>query len=73
MYIKDMTGKVFGERVVIGMTHRKDAKGRAYWECKCQICGRTIEVRGDNLRIGNSKKCSYCAFNGGGRYSREII
>lgn len=71
MSVKDMTGKVFGELVVIGMTNRTDAKGRAFWKCKCSTCERTIEVRGDNLRLGNSTKCSYC--RGNGRNSREIV
>ena len=56
MYVKDMTGKVFGELVVIGMTHRKDAKGRAFWKFKCRICGRMIEVRGGQFAIRKFKK-----------------
>ena len=71
MYVKDMTGKTFGELIVIGMANRTDAKKRAFWKCKCHMCERIIEVRGDNLRRGNSTKCSYCATNGRG--SREAV
>lgn len=71
-YVKDMTGKTFGNLTVIELTHRTDGKGRAFWKCKCEICKRLIEVRGDNLRRGISTKCSYCTIHGG-RNSREII
>lgn len=72
MYVKNISGERFGELLVIERTGRTDLKRRAYWKCKCLICGRFIEVRGDNLRRGASTKCCKC-HNGSGRGSREII
>lgn len=52
----DMTGKEFGELIVIERDFSK--KGRAFWFCKCS-CGKIISVMGKNLRSGNTKSCGH--------------
>lgn len=56
----DMTGQIFGHWYVLGFSYL-DEKKRAYWKCKCNICGRTKAVRGDNLRRGTSTRCIHCS------------
>ena len=69
--VKDISGQRFGSLLVIERTKTTDKKQRAFWKCKC-LCGKTIDVRGDRLRLGTSTKCSFCR-NGMGRASREIV
>lgn len=72
MLTKDLKGQVFGNFLVIEATNRTNKKRQKYWNCKCLICGKNYEIRGDNLRRGISTKCSGC--NGGRGYgSREIV
>lgn len=52
----DLTGKIFGRLTVLGRdTSRYDGRN-VFWWCKC-ICGKTVSVRGQDLRSGNSKSC----------------
>lgn len=53
--MRDLTGEKFGRLVV---TKRSDIKipRRAIWECECD-CGNKINVRGENLRSGNTTSC----------------
>lgn len=67
----DMIGKTIGDFTVIERTGRKDKKRRAFWRCKCNICKREFEIRGDNLRLSGERKCVIC--NGGGGKYREIV
>lgn len=70
--VKDLEGQIFGNFLVIEPTKRTNAKRQKFWKCKCLICGKYYEIRGDNLRRGISTKCCNC--NGGaGRGSREIV
>ena len=71
-FVKDLTGQTFGNFLVIEMTNRRNKKGQKFWKCKCLICAKVYEVRGDNLRLGNSSKCCGCN-KGAGRGSREIV
>lgn len=57
--MKDMAGKVYGYWHVLRFSY-VDKSGRAYWVCECGLCGRTEDVRGDNLRRGISTKCANC-------------
>lgn len=54
----NLIGKKFGKLEVIQFSGYKQGKDHrsAYWLCKCD-CGNTIEVKGVNLRIGNTKSC----------------
>lgn len=70
--IKDISGQRFGSFLVVEPTDRKNAKQQKFWKCKCLICGKHYEVRGDNLRRGVSTKCSTC-YSGRGRASREVV
>ena len=63
MRYKDIIGQKFGDLVVIGHSDRTNAKQQAFWLCRCG-CGRTIEVRGDNLRCGITKECTVCGRRG---------
>ena len=67
----DMTGKWFGQLQVIKATERKDARGNKFWACRCNICGRLVEIRGNNLRSRDMTQCSYCG--GKGARSRELL
>ena len=60
----DMTGKWFDHLQVIKETSRKDARGNKFWACRCNICGRLVEIRGNNLRSRNMTCCSYCGGKG---------
>lgn len=59
MRYKDIKGQRFGQLKVIEKDTRKNAKGQAYWICRCQ-CERLLSVRGDGLRLGTSTRCSEC-------------
>lgn len=70
--VKDISGQMFGNFLVIEQTGRVNAKQQKFWKCKCLICGKYYEVRGDNLRRGISTKCSVC-YGGRGWGSREVV
>jgi hypothetical protein len=70
-HTKDMHEMRFGRLKVIGISSRRGAKGQVYWRCECD-CGRLLDVRGDNLRRGNSTQCSDC-YNGCGHGSAFIL
>lgn len=63
---KDITGERFGNLIAERAISIRDRLGRIYWICKCD-CGNEILVRGDNLRRGNTSRCSDCR---GGRCSK---
>ena len=65
----DLTDRRFGTLHVLKRSKRTDTAGRAFWICRCD-CGRTAVIRGDNLRFGNTRQCSYCF--GSGRKSDFI-
>ncbi len=52
---KDISGDVFGELLVLSFTG-KDNKGKLLWKCRCS-CGTELEVRGSNLKSGNTRSC----------------
>lgn len=52
----DLTGKRFGNLVVIGQDSERDRFNRIKWICKCN-CGNVISVIGQSLRTGNTKSC----------------
>lgn len=52
--IEDLTNKKFGRWTVLERAPNKN--GAVYWKCKCD-CGAIKEVKGSNLRLGNSKSC----------------
>lgn len=56
---KDITGERFGHLIAKYPYSIRDKLGRIRWVCECD-CGKTILVRGDNLRRGNTKQCSNC-------------
>lgn len=55
----DLTGKIFGRLHVIKQVENiRTPNGRSHvaWECLCD-CGKTVIVRGDNLRNGHTVSC----------------
>jgi len=52
----DLTGQRFGRLVVIGIASHDMKTGVTKWACHCD-CGKTLEVRGYNLRNGHSQSC----------------
>lgn len=52
----DLTGKRFGNLVVIGQDSERDRFNRIKWICKCD-CGNVISIIGQSLRTGNTKSC----------------
>ena len=53
--IIDITGKTFGNWVVVGQDHSKP-KGPSSWITKCK-CGKTKSIRGTSLRRGDTISC----------------
>lgn len=51
----DMTGQKFGRLTVAAAAASSDT-GRAMWSCLCD-CGRTVIVKGKELRNGNNVSC----------------
>lgn len=62
----EMIGKRFGKLVVQKRSEKKSADGALYWICECD-CGRTIEVRGHNLKRTDGNQTVSC-----GCYHRSI-
>lgn len=53
--VKDLTGQKFGRWTVIERAS-SDKDGNARWKCQCE-CGNIKEIKGRNLRRGESKSC----------------
>lgn len=58
--VKDITGERFGQLIAEYALPIRDKLGRVEWVCKCD-CGNEIIIRGDNLRCGNTTRCSECS------------
>lgn len=56
-----MIGQKYGSWTVIEMG-KKDNRNRTYWLCQC-YCGKTKEIRSDNLKKQQSKTCN-CKIKG---------
>jgi hypothetical protein len=57
--IKDLTGQRFGRLVVLGLDKSKGGNPNrpgSYWFCRCD-CGNELTVRGNSLKIGDTKSC----------------
>lgn len=46
----DLTGQKFERLTAVKLI------GKGFWECQCD-CGKTVRVRGKDLRTGNTKSC----------------
>lgn len=55
----NLTGQRFGKWTVLEESKSKGSQGR-HFKCRCD-CGETKDVRGLDLRKGNSTKCKKCA------------
>lgn len=63
---EEMLNKRFGKLVVKQRSERKGNGGELYWICQCD-CGKTIEVRGHELRRKDENRTVSC-----GCYHRSI-
>ena len=63
----DLTGHVYGRLTVSAMSPeryvRRDGRSEFQWECECE-CGRTMTVRGNSLRTGNTSSCGCSRWKG---------
>jgi hypothetical protein len=53
--MKDITGEIHGDLEVLRYV-RSDKTGTV-WECKCHLCGKIVELRGDYVRQYTSCGC----------------
>lgn len=68
---KDLTGQRFGSLMVLEFDEEKYNKDklnqvskiRLHWKCQCDLCGRIVSVRGENLVSGNTRGCGCDAHN----------
>jgi hypothetical protein len=60
----DLTGKTFGERVVLKLSHQNPKSGSYYWSVRCS-CGREDIVSGSRLKKGT--RCLECSGRINGR------
>ena len=58
--IKDLTGKQFGELLVLSKTDKRTSDRRVIWLCRCS-CGAIVEIDSHRLITGNTKSCG-CLF-----------
>jgi hypothetical protein len=52
----DLTGKTFGELVVVSAGGRSGSRDKLMWKCLCS-CGKEKEVLGESLRSGRTISC----------------
>ena len=66
----DLTGRRFQYWTVI---ERAPNRGHALrWWCRCERCGRIVNVAGTSLKSGISKCCRQCANADGGRRTHGL-
>jgi len=53
----DMTGKEFGQLVVIERSPEKDPTRSIRWVCRCKLCGKFKTVNGSALRAKRMNSC----------------
>jgi len=58
---QDITGEVFNDLTVLGLSGRSiiNGKGRHLWKCKC-VCGNIRKATTTSLRTGAVKRCRAC-------------
>lgn len=60
--INNLRGERFGMWEVKRLSNHTKSN-HIYWVCICHGCGKTYDVRVDNLKRGQSHKCMQCAAN----------
>lgn len=54
----DMIGQHFGSLIVISLNKESTkAKGKTYYDCKCEKCGKIRTIQAYDLRSGNTQGC----------------
>lgn len=70
---KDLTGKTYGNLIVIERDFsKKDKRCSVFWKCKCS-CGRITTVSGNNLKRENTQSCGFCKNNSHGNAKIEKL
>lgn len=62
MYVRvdpDLTGRTFGEWIVLGLSDKKTKCGAKMWDCVCS-CGNGQAIPTSNLTKGCSTRCQDC-------------
>lgn len=54
----DLTGKTFGELIIISKSSRRASNGGVYWNCRCS-CGCEKEILGQSLKNGRTISCGH--------------
>jgi len=57
--IEDLTGRGFGELIVLSMVEERDLRGEIQWNCKCS-CGDLCTFSGGELKRGRNIACKIC-------------
>jgi hypothetical protein len=52
----DLTGQVFGDLTVMEVSPDKRSGRQLWWTCQCD-CGKWLDVRGTQLRLGRTNSC----------------
>lgn len=53
----DLTGQKFERLLVIKKANKTDKSKSVYWTCNCDCGNKNLEIRGQDLRNGNTKSC----------------
>ena len=56
LYIKDLTGQVFGKLEVLQITEKREGRS-VVWECRCHGCNGIVEISSRALLVNNIKSC----------------
>lgn len=54
MKVIDLRGRIFGSLTVVQRS--RNHYSQPHWLCVCE-CGNAVDVRGGNLRSGNTRSC----------------
>lgn len=70
----DMVGQHFGALTVVSLNREmSDLKGKTYFNCKCEKCGKTRAIQAYNLRSGNTQGCLCERVSHGERKINKIL
>jgi hypothetical protein len=53
---ENLKGNTYGRLTALSYSYTKSKPGRVFWDCLCE-CGKTVTVRTDGLKSGNTLSC----------------
>lgn len=68
----DLTGKEFGNWLVLRKSNRKNSAG-SYWICLCKSCQQEYEIAGTQLRMGRTSQCRSCSNKSRSKSNKDEI